>query len=57
MINPQMHLQEENQAITSLFDGEIKITQNEHTKARSLKVTRLTNQRYLEDELILNKSA
>jgi tetratricopeptide (TPR) repeat protein len=52
-INPQMHQPEESQAIKSLFDGEIEIF--EKTTTKTLKVRRLSNQRYLEEELPLKK--
>jgi hypothetical protein len=57
VINPQMHPPEESQAIISLFDGEIEITQRETAKgpAKILTVRKLINQRYLEDELALTK--
>jgi tetratricopeptide (TPR) repeat protein/KaiC/GvpD/RAD55 family RecA-like ATPase len=57
VINPQMHPPEENQAIISLFDGEIEITQKENAKglAKILRVKKLVNQRYLDEELTLTK--
>jgi KaiC/GvpD/RAD55 family RecA-like ATPase len=57
VIDPQMHQPEEARAITSLFDGEIEITQKETAQghAKILKVRKLYNQRYLEDELALTK--
>ncbi len=57
VVNPQMHPSEESQAIRSLFDGEIEITQKETAKgpAKILTVRKLVNQRYLEDELTLTK--
>ncbi len=57
VIDPQMHPQEEARAIVSLFDGEIEITQKETAQgsAKILKVRKLYNQRYLEDELVLTK--
>ncbi|MCJ7559601.1 hypothetical protein MUO79_03150, partial [Candidatus Bathyarchaeota archaeon] len=57
IIDPQMHPQEEARAIISLFDGEIEITQKENAKglAKILKVKKLVNQRYLEDELALTR--
>jgi tetratricopeptide (TPR) repeat protein/KaiC/GvpD/RAD55 family RecA-like ATPase len=57
VIDPQMHPQEEARAIISLFDGEIEIAQKETAKgpAKILKVSKLYNQRYLEDELALTK--
>jgi KaiC/GvpD/RAD55 family RecA-like ATPase len=57
VIDPQMHPQEEARAIISLFDGEIEITQKETAKGLGniLRVRKLYNQRYLEDELALTK--
>jgi KaiC/GvpD/RAD55 family RecA-like ATPase/tetratricopeptide (TPR) repeat protein len=57
VINPQMHPQEEAQAILGLFDGEIRISEKEATKGRAkvLQIRRLHNQKYLEDELMLTK--
>jgi tetratricopeptide (TPR) repeat protein/KaiC/GvpD/RAD55 family RecA-like ATPase len=57
VINPQMHPQEEVQAILGLFDGEIGISEKEAAKGREkvLQIRRLHNQKYLEDELILTK--
>jgi KaiC/GvpD/RAD55 family RecA-like ATPase len=55
VINPQMHLQEEVQAITGLFDGEIKITEKETGTGshKLIRVKNLRNQKYLENEAIL----
>jgi len=53
VINPQMHPPEESQAIRSLFDGEIEITEN--GSAKTLRVRRLVNQRYLDNEIALTK--
>jgi tetratricopeptide (TPR) repeat protein/KaiC/GvpD/RAD55 family RecA-like ATPase len=50
IINPHMHPYEENQAITSLFDGEIEITREEKQKSKVLKVKKLVNQRYLTEQ-------
>lgn len=57
VIDPQMHAQEDTRTITSLFDGEIEISEKETAKglAKILKVRRLFNQRYLEDEQSLTK--
>ena len=53
VINPQMHPPEARQAIISLFDGEIEIT--EKGLAKTLRVKKLANQRYLEEEMPLTK--
>jgi KaiC/GvpD/RAD55 family RecA-like ATPase len=57
VINPHMHPQEEVHAILGLFDGEITISERETTKGRekTLRIKRLYNQQYLEDELVLSK--
>jgi len=55
IINPQMHAQEEVQAILGLFEGEIKIYEKETEKGpeKILRIKKLYNQKYLEKELIL----
>jgi KaiC/GvpD/RAD55 family RecA-like ATPase len=55
VINPQMHSQEEVQAILGLFEGEIKIYEKETEKGpeKILRIKKLYNQKYLEKELIL----
>ncbi len=57
VVNPQMHSSEEVQAILSLFDGEIRMFERETEKGskRVLKILKLFNQEYLEDELALTK--
>jgi hypothetical protein len=57
VIDQNMHPQEEVQAITGLFDGEIRITEKETAQGvvKSLRIRKLTNQRYSENELILTK--
>jgi KaiC/GvpD/RAD55 family RecA-like ATPase len=55
VIDPHMHSQEEAQAILGLFDGEIRISEKETTKGveKVLRIRRLFNQKYIEDELTL----
>jgi KaiC/GvpD/RAD55 family RecA-like ATPase len=55
VIDPQMHPPEETQALLGLFDGEISIYEKETEKgsARFLKIKRMTNQKYLKDEIPL----
>jgi KaiC/GvpD/RAD55 family RecA-like ATPase len=55
VMNPQMHSQEEVQAILGLFDGEIRISEKETAQGieKVLRIRRLFNQKYLENELIL----
>jgi tetratricopeptide (TPR) repeat protein/KaiC/GvpD/RAD55 family RecA-like ATPase len=57
VIDPQMHPMEESRAIISLFDGEIAVTEKETVKGleKILRVRKLVNQKYLEDELALTK--
>jgi KaiC/GvpD/RAD55 family RecA-like ATPase len=53
VINPQMHPQEEVQAILGLFEGEIRITEKETDRGleKLLRIRKLHNQRYLENEI------
>ncbi len=55
---PGMHPAEETQAILGLFDGEIIIYEKETTEGvkRALRIRRLANQKYLEDEIIISKA-
>ncbi len=57
VINPDMHPLEEVQAILGLFEGEIKISEKETARGieRILRIRKLYNQRYLENELTLTK--
>jgi KaiC/GvpD/RAD55 family RecA-like ATPase len=57
VINPQMHPQEEFQAILGLFEGEIRVTERETETGldKVLRVRKLYNQRYLENEIILSR--
>jgi hypothetical protein len=52
-INPQMHPQEEVQAILGLFEGEIRITEKETARGleKLLRIRKLHNQQYLENEI------
>jgi hypothetical protein len=53
VIDPQMHPSEELHAILGLFDGEINIY--EKGAEQFLKIKRMSNQEYLEDELLLTR--
>ena len=53
VIDPQVHPSEELHAILGLFDGEINIREKE--TGRYLKIKRMSNQKYLEDEALLKK--
>jgi len=57
VINPHMHPSEEVHAITGLFEGEINIYEKETMKGleKFLKVKKMYNQRYLENDLPLMK--
>lgn len=57
MLNPQMHLAEEVQAVLDPFEGEIDIYEKETNGAvqKYLRIRRMLNQRYLENEMPLAK--
>jgi len=57
VLNPQMHSQEEVQAILEHFEGEIQICEKETEKgpAQFLRVRKLLNKKYLDAELLLTK--
>ncbi|MGD0405585.1 MAG: ATPase domain-containing protein [Candidatus Bathyarchaeia archaeon] len=57
VINPEMHPPEEVQAILGLFDGEIRISEKETEKGleKVLRIRKLYNQRYLENEIALTR--
>jgi KaiC/GvpD/RAD55 family RecA-like ATPase len=57
-MDPRMHPPEELYAILGLFDGEINIYEKETEKGlgKYLKIKKMTNQKYLEDELLLTKT-
>jgi KaiC/GvpD/RAD55 family RecA-like ATPase/tetratricopeptide (TPR) repeat protein len=57
VINPSMHSPEEVQAILGLFEGEIRIIERETAKGteKLLRIKRLGNQKYLENELTLTR--
>ena len=58
VVNPQMHPQEEVQAIIDLFEGEIQITEKENMNDRkqNLQIRRLYNQKYVESKIpLINK--
>jgi tetratricopeptide (TPR) repeat protein/KaiC/GvpD/RAD55 family RecA-like ATPase len=54
IVDPQMHPPEELHAILGLFDGEINIY--EKGAEQFLKIKRMSNQKYLNDELLLKKT-
>jgi tetratricopeptide (TPR) repeat protein/KaiC/GvpD/RAD55 family RecA-like ATPase len=53
VVDPQMHPPEELHAILGLFDGEINIY--EKGTEQFLRIKRMSNQKYMEDELLLKK--
>jgi KaiC/GvpD/RAD55 family RecA-like ATPase len=57
VVDRQMHPPEETQAVLGLFDGEISIYEKETEKGteRFLKIRRLSNQKYLKDEIRLTE--
>jgi KaiC/GvpD/RAD55 family RecA-like ATPase len=57
VVDPQMHPPEELHAILGLFDGEINICEKETEKGFGgfLKIKRMSDQKYLETELLLKK--
>ena len=57
VVDPQMHPPEELHAILGLFDGEINIyeKETENGSEKFLKIKRMSNQKYLESELLLKK--
>jgi KaiC/GvpD/RAD55 family RecA-like ATPase len=57
VVDPQMHPPEELHAILGLFDGEINIYEKETETGlgRFLKIKRMSDQKYLETELLLRK--
>jgi serine/threonine-protein kinase len=57
ILDPRIHSSEELYAILGLFDGEISIFEKEGEKGRGkyLKINKMSNQRYLEDELPLKR--
>jgi len=57
VINSQMHSSEDVYALLGLFDGEISIRETESVKEfkRYLKVRRMSNQKYLKNEILLTE--
>ncbi len=57
VMDPQMHPPQEARAILDLFEGEISMYEKETTKGpkKYLKIKKMTNQKYLENELPLRK--
>ena len=57
IVNPQMHPPEEVHAILGLFDGEIRISERETDRGleKTLRIRKLYNQKYIENELIVTR--
>jgi KaiC/GvpD/RAD55 family RecA-like ATPase len=57
VMDPEIHPQEEVRAISGLFEGEVSLYEKETEKGseRFLKIKRMSNQKYLDDELLLKK--
>ncbi|MCJ7430831.1 tetratricopeptide repeat protein [Candidatus Bathyarchaeota archaeon] len=57
IMDPEMHPPQEVRAVLDLFEGEINIHEKETEKGleKFLKIKKLSNQKYLEDELLLKK--
>jgi tetratricopeptide (TPR) repeat protein len=57
VIDPQVHPSEELHAIVGLFDGDINIFEKEREKGseRYLKIKRMSDQKYLANEILLTK--
>jgi KaiC/GvpD/RAD55 family RecA-like ATPase len=57
VIDPKMHPSEELYAILGLFEGEIDVYEKETEKGleKYLKIKKMSNQEYLENELPLKK--
>lgn len=57
VMDPEMHAPQEVRAVLDLFEGEIDIREKETEKGfgKHLRIKRMTNQKYLENELLLKK--
>jgi KaiC/GvpD/RAD55 family RecA-like ATPase len=57
VMDPEMHPPQEVRAVLDLFEGEINIHEKETEKGleRFLKIKKMSNQEYLENELLLKK--
>jgi len=57
VMNPQMHSSEEVQAILGLFEGEMNIYEREGEREmrKYLRIKKMFNQRYVENEMLLRK--
>jgi KaiC/GvpD/RAD55 family RecA-like ATPase/tetratricopeptide (TPR) repeat protein len=57
VVDPSMHPSEELQAVLGVFDGEIRITEEETPEGTKqiLKIRKLINQKYLDNEAVITK--
>jgi hypothetical protein len=57
VMDPEMHSSQDARAIRDLFDGEINIQEKAAEKGseRYLRIKRMSNKKYLENELVLKK--
>jgi KaiC/GvpD/RAD55 family RecA-like ATPase len=57
VMDPEMHSPQETRAILDLFDGEINIREKETEKGleRYLRIKKMSNQKYVENEMLLKK--
>jgi tetratricopeptide (TPR) repeat protein/KaiC/GvpD/RAD55 family RecA-like ATPase len=57
VIDPSMHPSEDLQAVLGVFDGEIRIAEEETPEGAKqvLKIKKLINQKYLDEEIVLKK--
>jgi len=57
VINPEMHPPEEVQAIIGLFEGEIRVSERKTERGwqKVLRIRKLYNQRYLDNEITLTR--
>jgi KaiC/GvpD/RAD55 family RecA-like ATPase len=57
VMDPEMHSSQDARAILDLFDGEINIHEKETDKGlkKSVKIKKMSNQKYLEEDLLLKK--
>jgi tetratricopeptide (TPR) repeat protein len=57
VMDPEMHAPQEVRAVLDLFEGEINICEKETEKGlwKHLKIKKMANQKYLENELLLKK--
>ena len=57
VVDPQMHPPEELHAVLGVFDGELRVSEKETPEGikQTLRIRKLINQKYQEDEIVLSK--